>query len=146
MRQIDDLRLVRLGFLGNSIGFAARTRQNVIAIGLRFIAGALLISSRPLHIIERVDDGKRRINALQLNLSYENSRLIGIQQPLEHVGDLVGDLLTAIRQSRLYRVARDDLPHRTLGGQPKHRLRIIDLEQVFAGALDLPCNHAVCLH
>src|ERR1700677_3551181 len=51
---IEDLFLVGLRFLGDSVGLGARARQDVVSVGLRFVAGALLVGAGALHVVEGV--------------------------------------------------------------------------------------------
>ena len=81
--EIDHLGLVGLGVLANAFGFAARARQNVVGVGLRLVARALLVGAGALHVVESVDHRQRRLDALQLHLSDLNARLFGIEQRLQ---------------------------------------------------------------
>ena len=135
---IDRLRLVRFRLLHDVVGLAARARQDVVAVGLGLVAGAHLIGAGALHVVERVDHRRRRIDPLQLHLDHLDAGAVGIQQSLQLLARLVRDLLAPVGQRR--RIGLRPITSRTavFGRHARDVLRVLHPEQERARVLDLP--------
>ena len=64
----DRLLLVAFGALQDALGLAARLRHDLVGVGEGLVLQALLVGARGLHVAERVDHLRRRIDLLQLHL------------------------------------------------------------------------------
>ena len=83
LRAGDDLRPVGVGLLLDPRRFAARPRQDVVAVGLGLVAQPLAVGERALHVAERVDDRRRRIDLRQLHLRDLDAGGIGVEDALQ---------------------------------------------------------------
>ncbi len=114
MREVDDLGAVGLGVLSDVLRLAAGARQNVVGVGLGLVARALLVGPRALDVVEGVDHRERRLDALELNLRDLHARLLVVEQFLQEIARLVGDLLASVGHGGLDRGAADDVAQRAL--------------------------------
>ena len=120
--------------------------RDVVRVGLGLVAGALLIRAGALHVVERVDDGERRLDALQLHLGDFDPRVLVVEKLLQQGEGLIRDLLALVRHRRLDRRAADDVAQRALRCDPDGELRVVDLEQELARVADFPEHGAVRFH
>ena len=81
--EVDDLGLVGLRVLADVLGLAARARQDVVGVGFRLVARALLVGARALHVVESVDHRQRRLDAQQLHLGDLDAGVLGVEQRLQ---------------------------------------------------------------
>ena len=138
-RLVERLLAIDLRFLRKPVGLGAGARQNVVAIGLCLVAQPLLIGAGALHVVERVDNGLGRIDALQLHLrdlTRRNRRNRACC--CSSVARVVGDLLALVGKAGLDRVEADDPPHRALPQQLHRAFGIIDVEEEFRRVLHAP--------
>ena len=143
--EIDHLRLVSLGVEPDALGLAAGARQDVVGVGFGLVAGALLVGAGALHVIEGVDDGRRRIDPRQLHLHDANARALAVEQVLQQRLGLLGDFAALVGERRLNRRVADDLAQRAPRCDMQGRIGIGDLEQILSGVLDLPQQRAIGL-
>src|SRR6267154_2142176 len=70
---------------GETIGVALGAGDDLLAIGLRFVAQLLAIGKRALHVAEGIDDSGRRIDPQQLQLGDFDTSAIGVEDPLQQM-------------------------------------------------------------
>src|SRR2546428_792206 len=80
---------------------AARVRDHAVGVGLRLVLGAFGADARGLHLAERVDGLRRRIDLLHLDLGNLNTGLIIIEGLLHQIGDRRLDARLAAGEDRL---------------------------------------------
>ena len=145
MGEVDDLGLVGFGVLADALGVAARARQDVVGVGLRLVARALLVGAGALHVVECVDHRQWRLDAQELHLGDLDAGVLGIEQGLQQRLGLVGDLLALVGHRRLDRRMADDVAQRALRGDLHRGLGGVDAEQELARVADLPEHGAIGL-
>ena len=72
----NGLLLVALGGLQDAFGLAARLRNDLLGVGEGLVLQALIVGARSLHVAERVDDLRGRVDLLQLHLVDADARAI----------------------------------------------------------------------
>ncbi len=137
------LQAIAFRLLQNGRRLAARGRDDIVGIGLRFIAHAVCILLRRDHVAEGGDDLLGRLDRLQLDLQDENAGLVAVEDLLHQGLHFRLDHLAAGGQDLLDLAAADDLAHGALGDR-LHRLALIgDVEGIIfrMGRIDLPDHH-----
>src|SRR6266536_2695084 len=135
-------RLLAIGFrgLGDLRHAPARLRDDAIGIGLRLVLRTFGVDACRLHVAERVDDLRRRIDLLQLHLGDLNAGAIMVEGALHQVLNPAFDRLPGPGQDRLNLRTPDHLAHGALGHRLHRAFRMLDIEQIFAdpARLDQP--------
>src|SRR5712671_590640 len=139
----DDLLAIGLRFLLDRHGGAARPRDDIVAIGLCFVAQLLAIGKRALHVAEGIDDRGRRIDPQQLQLGDFDTSAIGVEDPLQQMLSVRLDLAPPFGQRLSDRGLADHLAHCALGGGFDSRVRRPNVEEIGPSVLDDPENGEV---
>ena len=111
----DRLLLVAFGDLDDLRGAALGVGNDAVGIGLGLVLQALEIGARGLHVAERVDHLRRRIDLLHLHLLHQDARTVAVQRLLHqflHAGFGRG---AGAGQDRLDVGFADDFAHRAFG-------------------------------
>ncbi len=138
----NGLRLVGVGGLQNLRGASARLRHHAIGVGLRFVLRTLEVGARRLHVAERVNDLRGRIDLLHLYLLHQDAGAVMVERLLHQLLHCDLDALPGAGQDRLDFGPADHLAHRAFRDRLHRALRVLDVEKVFADAARLdPPQH-----
>src|SRR5208337_3830799 len=107
----DGLLAVTLRILKDLLRMAASFRNDAIGIGLRLIAGSLLIGACRLNVAESRYDVGGRVHLLQIDLSHLNAGIVAIECALNERLHGLLDLLAAFCQDGLNVVLTDNFAH-----------------------------------
>ena len=83
----DRLLLVAFGDLQDLRGASARVGDDAVGIGLRLVLQPLEVGARGLHVAERVDHLRRRVDLLHLHLRDLNAGAVAVQRLLHQFLD-----------------------------------------------------------
>ena len=125
----DRLLLVAFGDLQDLRGASLGVGNDAVGIGLRLVLQPLEIGARRLHVAERVDHLRRRIDLLHLHLLHQDARAVAVERLLHqflHVGLGRG---AGAGQDRLDVGLADHLAHRAFGDRLHGAFGILDVEQ-----------------
>src|SRR5262249_40566967 len=140
-------RLLAVGFGGLQYlcGTAAGLRNNPVGIGLRFVPGTLEIDTGGLHITQRIENLRGRVDLLQLHLRYLHAGVVTVQDLLHQVLHVRLDALTGNGRDLLAVGAADHLAHGAFGDRFHRTVRLLNVEKVIgsAGGLDDPKHREI---
>ena len=138
----DRLLLVAFGDLENLRRASLRIGNDAVGIGLRLVLQALQVGLRRLHVAERVDHLRRRIDLLHLHLLYLDAGAVAIERLLHQFLHRRFGKGAGAGQDRLNFRAADHLAHRAFGHRLHGALGILDVEEIIADAVGLdPPQH-----
>ena len=145
MRLGHGLLAIGFGVLRDLRHAAARLGHHAVGVGLRLVLRALEVGARRLHVAERVDDLRRRIDLLQLHLLDQDAGAVLIERLLHQILHRALDVLPRAGQDRLNVGAADHLAHRAFGDRLHGAFGVLDVEQIVAdlGRLDLPQHREI---
>ena len=138
LRAGDDLGAIGVGVLADLRRGATRLWQNIIAVGFRLVAQPRAVGERALHVAERFDDGSRRIDLGELDLSDIDPGAIGIEDPLQQLLRIRLDLAAALGERVGDLGLADDFAHRAFGRRLHRGVGRPDVEQKGPRVLDHP--------
>ena len=90
VRLLDDFFLIGRCPLDHGLGHALGLGDDVVLIGLGLVDGAFLVLTRPLHVVEGVDDLGRRVGLLELDLGDDDAGAVVIENLLQQILDVYG--------------------------------------------------------
>src|SRR5262249_30172930 len=124
------LFLVGQGGLEDTLGFAARLRNNLVSVGTSFVLQALFIGACRLHVPESVYDLSRRIDLLQLDLIDTDAGAIGIKNALRQFLHRLFRLLSRASEERLDIRLADNVAHGAFRYLPHGDVGLLDVEKI----------------
>ena len=113
-------------------------RDDVVRIGLGFVAQPLGIGVGPLHVTEAFDDRFRRIGLLQQHLRDLNAGVIAVEDVLRLLHHVAGDLGPHRTERGLDRRAAHDFAQDAFGNRFDGDIRVAGLEQIVERVVDAP--------
>ena len=125
----DRLLLVAFGDLQDLRGASARVGNDAVGIGLRLVLQPLEVGARGLHVAERVDHLRRRIDLLHLHLRDLNAGAVAVQRLLHQFLHARFGRGAGAGEDRLDVGTADHLAHRAFGHRLHGAFGILDVEE-----------------
>src|SRR5215469_13012691 len=97
LRARGNLLPISFGLLLDPHRVAAGPRDDVVAVGFGFVAQTFAIGERALHVAERVDDRRRRVDLQQLQLGDFDPGAVKVEDSLQQSLRVGLDLAAAFR-------------------------------------------------
>jgi len=141
------LLLVAFGLLDDARRTAPRFGHDLVGIGFRLVAHAILIGARGLDVAIGFEGLRRGIGLLHLHARDRHAGDIGVENPLHQPADFFLNRLAVRGENRLDLVTADDFAHRAFGHRPDGQVllgsEVLDVEEKGASVLDDPKDREV---
>src|SRR6185295_8016663 len=110
----SHLLLVTFSLLHDARSTSARLWHYLVGVGFRFVAHAVLIGTRGLHVAVGGEDLGRRVDFLHLHPRNRHAGAVGIENLLDQIADFDLDRIAAYGENGLDLVFAHNLTHRAL--------------------------------